>query len=225
MSILLRASCGLSWVLVVCGLSLGACSSPSAGTCVPGATVHCACPGGATGVQTCQRDGTLGFCVCQAQTATMPVAPVPPTGVPVPPPTGMGAPPPTAMPAPLPAIPTPSDGLAPGASQRKQAWLGSKFNCKAISTTKFRPCRFERTDKGYRLKFAHGTVCEDVEFDSNGDPETLLGCRSDGKTIPRKNALKRKDDIWSGSHGGWRWRGGGKYCCPGMWLQAPKPLR
>lgn len=50
-------------------------------TCITGATSACACPGGATGVQTCQENGTLGTCACP--TATPPVAAAEPDKPPV----------------------------------------------------------------------------------------------------------------------------------------------
>ena len=64
--------------------------------------------------------------------------------------------------------------------------------------------------------------------DENGDPARLLDCKSAWLSVPRNNKLTKmkKQDVWTGSHSGWRWpRDREKYCCPGVWLQAPKVLR
>lgn len=58
-------------VVLGCSLLLG-CSRENAGRCVPGASSACACPGGQTGAQTCQSDGTFGACGCM--TAPEPTA-------------------------------------------------------------------------------------------------------------------------------------------------------
>ena len=42
--------------------------------CVPGASVECACPGGAKGVQVCKSDGTFEPCQCQQGAAAEPPA-------------------------------------------------------------------------------------------------------------------------------------------------------
>lgn len=45
--------------------ALSACERRSAPLCTEGMTTTCACPGaGLSGVQRCQRDGTLGPCAC-----------------------------------------------------------------------------------------------------------------------------------------------------------------
>src|ERR1035437_9639232 len=57
-------------ILVSCllGIILGACTSVSqnSGTCVPGASVACACSSGQQGAQTCTSAGTFATCVCTA---------------------------------------------------------------------------------------------------------------------------------------------------------------
>jgi hypothetical protein len=115
-----------------------------------------------------------------------------------------------------------------GSARRRAAWLAEPFRCKAISTTKLRGCRFEAHAGGHRLKFqVADVVCEDVEFDAAGDPARLVGCRAGWLVMPRDVDLTRArgQEVWSGSHGGWRWHDGERYCCPGLWLEAPKSLR
>lgn len=72
-------------------LALAACSASPALSprdCTPGATSACACPG-ASGVQTCGADGTLGACVCadaggaDAVSPRLDVAPLPDRGEPM----------------------------------------------------------------------------------------------------------------------------------------------
>ncbi len=154
--------------------------------------------------------------VQQQQVASQPVAPVP-----VPPP---------ALPD-LPARPEAqiaTAGNSKEAVERQKTWLTEPFRCRAISTVRFRRCQFEATDKGHRLKFQKkDVVCNDVEFDDNGDPRKLVGCRSSWIKIPANNTLRpdKNRKIWSGSHKGWRWKGDGeRYCCPGIWLEAPSSL-
>lgn len=62
-------------------LLLAACSTPAIAPrdCTPGQTTSCACPGGASAVQVCGTDGTLGSCLCPDAGATVdrPDAPAP----------------------------------------------------------------------------------------------------------------------------------------------------
>ena len=137
-------------------------------------------------------------------------------------------------PLPLPAPPVaeiaapaePSSGSEP--ARRRQTWLNESFRCKAISTTRLRRCRFERTERGHRLSFPVADVtCENVIFDERGDPERLTGCRGAWLRVPAKNRLRpdRERRVWSGSHSGWSWKGDRQpYCCPGLWLEAPESL-
>jgi hypothetical protein len=143
--------------------------------------------------------------------------------------------PPPMPPAIPPAIETlPPPGFPPEpdlddeAARRRAAWLGEPFRCKAISTTKLRGCRFEAHEGGQRIRFqVADVVCEDVVFDAAGDPVRLVDCKAGWLVMPRNVDLKkaRGQDVWSGSHGGWRWRDKERYCCPGLWLEAPKSLR
>ena len=140
----------------------------------------------------------------------------------------VGAPLLPATPEPVPV--RPSDEVPPSvddaAGANKTAWLTSSFRCRAISTVRFRKCRFKKTDTGYSLKFQNDVRCKDVEFDENGHPAKLLGCRSNWLKIPKNNKLKKQknQNIWAGSYSGWRWKDGDAYCCPGMWLEAPAAL-
>lgn len=127
----------------------------------------------------------------------------------------------------IPAHPQQPDYFEDEASRRRDAWLNETFRCKAISTTKLRRCKFERHDGGYRLKFqVSDVVCEGVEFDASGNPSRLIDCVGAWLRVPRNNTLKKakRQDVWSGSHRGWKWKDGSKYCCPGLWLQPPKSL-
>ena len=138
-------------------------------------------------------------------------------------------PPPPEPPKPLPVTPDSLDQspLDDEASRRRHAWLSEPFRCKAISTTRLRKCRFEQHAGGHRLKFpVADAICEHVEFDAHGDPAKLLDCRGGWLRIPRDNLLTRakNQDVWSGSHRGWRWKDGSRYCCPGLWLEPPKSL-
>ncbi len=131
-----------------------------------------------------------------------------------------------ALPA-IPVYPQQPDYLEDEASRRRDAWLNEPFRCKAISTTKLRGCKFERLDGGHRLKFqVSDVVCENVEFDASGNPSRLIGCVGAWLRVPRNNTLKKakRQDIWSGSHRGWKWKDGSKYCCPGLWLEPPKSI-
>ncbi len=132
------------------------------------------------------------------------------------------APPPAAPPA-TPTEPPPR--LSPAAERQKAVWLQSTFRCRAVSTTRMRPCQFSQTAEGYALKFEHGIECADVVFDDTGNPRELRGCRSGWLRIPRNNRLTRakKQPLWTRSRSGWFWRSDGEpYCCPGMWLEAPQ---
>ncbi len=130
--------------------------------------------------------------------------------------------------SPLPATP---QGLA-GVSNhggRRDIWLSEPFRCRAISTVRLRKCRFEETDNGHQLRFnKKDVICDDVVFDESGDPSELRGCHSSWLRVPSNNKLRPDNArrIWSGSHRGWSWKGsgGGRYCCPGLWLEAPKSL-
>jgi hypothetical protein len=110
------------------------------------------------------------------------------------------------------------------ADEKKYRWLHEPFRCRAISTVRMRPCRFEQTREGISLSFMGDIRCADVRFDDNGDPAELLDCQCDWLHIPADNPLKKakNQNIWSGSHGGWRWKSDGEpYCCPGMWIEGP----
>lgn len=136
---------------------------------------------------------------------------------------------------PLPLAPPVAEIAAPSATparaaadRRREAWLGSWFRCKAISTTRLRRCKFEATADGHTLRFQMSdVVCDDVVFDENGDPSRLTGCRGAWLRVPATARLRpdRAHRVWSGSHSGWRWGSDGqKYCCPGIWLEAPASL-
>ena len=119
---------------------------------------------------------------------------------------------------------------APGtaAAERKQTWLDSEFRCRAISTMKLRTCRFEQKEEKVTITFPNADITCAVEFDEHGDPSRLTGCRSSWLKIPATAKLRKskKRPVWSGSHKGWTWRDSGEaYCCPGMWITAPKALR
>jgi hypothetical protein len=195
--------------------------------------------------------GLLGVCGCgndtpnappPASSAPSPIAPQPVVPQPVVPAQAL---PPSMGPAqiivgrtPRPAEAPTATGLAAtpkalspaGISERRSAWLTEPFRCRAISTVRFRRCRFEETDTGVRLKFngkSKDVVCDDTEFDADGNPSQLVGCRSSWLRIPRNNPLSvdKTGNIWSGSTSGWRWKGGEKYCCPGLWIEAPASLK
>ena len=194
--------------------------------------------------------GLFGLCACGNEAApAAPVAQAPPPSVPVSVPVAdpvAEAPAPIATPAPLPAVP--GAKIAPAASLtgdlaavpealpenrdltgRRQAWLTENFRCRAISTVRLRKCRFEETEGGYRLRFnKKDVICEDVVFDSDGNPSELTGCRSNWLRVPSNNRLTAdtSGNIWSGSTSGWRWKSDGDpYCCPGLWLEAPASLK
>lgn len=151
----------------------------------------------------------------------LPKSPPPPTNL-------ISMPTPTAIS--IPDIPIPATLLSnttDSAENNRHTWLTSDFRCRAISTVRFRKCRFTRTDLGYRLSFQNDVHCSDVEFNDEGHPSKLIGCRSNWLRIPRNNTLTKakKHPIWSGSHRGWKWKGGDTYCCPGIWLEAPTSLQ
>jgi len=136
--------------------------------------------------------------------------------------------------APIAAIPaapafTNVDPLADDAARRRDAWTSSRFRCRAISTTKLRTCRMQPSAAGWSITFPIADLtCDEVVFDDAGDPAELRGCASKWLRVPKTISLKRSRDgqVWSGSHSGWRWPGDGeKYCCPGVWLEAPSALR
>lgn len=131
-----------------------------------------------------------------------------------------------------PAPPRPVMRIEP-AEVGQQRWLDRDFSCRAISTTRYRTCRFEVADDGrVRLRFRHADItCEDVRFDEAGDPAALNDCRARWLRIPRDNPLVRADDArdptarraWAGSTHGWRWTSDGEaYCCPGLWILEPR---
>lgn len=113
----------------------------------------------------------------------------------------------------------------------RQRWLERDFRCRAISTMRYRTCRFESADDGrVRLRFPHADItCDDVVFDAEGDPSALNDCHGRWLRVPRDNPLTRVDDprsadtrrAWAGSTHGWRWGDGETYCCPGMWILEP----
>lgn len=115
------------------------------------------------------------------------------------------------------------------AEMRRQAWLESSFPCRAISTTRYRTCRFVTTDDGrVRIQFPlRAATCDDVQFGADGDPVALNDCRGNGLRIPADNPLSKLDgprEAWAGSQRGWSWDDGERYCCPGMWIMAPDDL-
>jgi hypothetical protein len=134
---------------------------------------------------------------------------------------------------PVAAIAAPPPPLAPpisdDAARRREAWTSSRFRCRAISTTRLRTCRFDRTPTGVSITFPIADLtCAEVVFDSAGDPAELRGCSSTWLRVPATASLKRSrtGDVWSGGHAGWRWPGDGeRYCCPGLWIEAPASLR
>ncbi len=136
-------------------------------------------------------------------------------------------PPAVTSPPPTPSVPALGSLLDDAAVRRREAWLTQPFKCKAISTTKLRRCKFEAHDGGHRIKFqVSDVVCDDVEFDASGNPSRLVGCVGAWLRVPRGNKLKKAggQDIWSGSHRGWKWKDGSKYCCPGLWLEPPNSI-
>jgi hypothetical protein len=52
-------------VLLLCSVFAIGCGGEGKQTCVPGATVSCACSDGSQGAQECLADGTFAGCVCQ----------------------------------------------------------------------------------------------------------------------------------------------------------------
>jgi len=139
-----------------------------------------------------------------------------------------GPPQPIAAIPPLPALPEAAP-LTDDAARRREIWASSRFRCRAISTTRLRTCRFERTPTGLSITFPIADLtCDEVLFDEAGDPWELRGCRSTWLRVPKTAELKRSraGDVWSGSHSGWRWPSDGEaYCCPGLWIEAPAALR
>ena len=119
-----------------------------------------------------------------------------------------------------------SDGEA---ARRLEIWASSRFRCRAISTTKLRTCKLAPSPAGWSITFPIADLtCDEVVFDGAGDPAQLRGCRSAWLRVPASIALKRsaEGDVWSGGHSGWRWPNDGeRYCCPGVWIEAPAALR
>jgi hypothetical protein len=113
------------------------------------------------------------------------------------------------------------------ADVRRSAWLENPFRCRAISTTRLRTCRFERKDGAISITFPVADLtCREVIFDGDGDPQELRRCASRWIKVPSVIRLRRgANDLWSGSHSGWRWGDGEAYCCPGAWIEAPAALR
>lgn len=61
------------WIVVSCiplAVLSGCTTVNQSGTCVPGASVACACPTGQQGAQTCNSAGTFGVCQCSVPGAT-----------------------------------------------------------------------------------------------------------------------------------------------------------
>jgi hypothetical protein len=125
--------------------------------------------------------------------------------------------------------PVETSAAFPEQPRSREIWASSRFRCRAISTTRLRTCRLEQTPTGLSITFPIADLtCDEVVFDEAGDPSELRGCRSTWLRVPANAALKRSraGDVWSGSHSGWRWPSDGeKYCCPGLWLEAPAALR
>lgn len=111
----------------------------------------------------------------------------------------------------------------------RQRWLDNPFRCRAISTTRYRQCRLEvREDGRIRLRFPLNSVtCDDVVFDAEGNPSALNDCHSGWLRLPVNNELNRiegSSEAWAAALRGWSWRSDGEvYCCPGMWIMAPRP--
>jgi hypothetical protein len=139
-------------------------------------------------------------------------------------PAPFAAPIPTPAPPPVTAPPVPDE-----AARRRGIWTSGGFRCRAISTTRLRPCHFEPTATGWSITFPIADLtCDEVVFDAAGDPAELRSCRSAWLSVPQTVALRRDRTgaVWSGSHAGWRWPGDGEsYCCPGVWIEAPGALR
>lgn len=64
---LFRSACSAAPFLAAL-IGLAGCTS-SAGRCIAGASLACACANGSTGAQTCGSDGTLGPCSCEGSDA------------------------------------------------------------------------------------------------------------------------------------------------------------
>lgn len=116
------------------------------------------------------------------------------------------------------------------AAARRTAWLGVSFDCRAVSTARFRPCFFQQESDGrHSISFSVGTHCEDVVFGDDGNPAALVNCTDSGLSIPSRIALApeltpEQTLLWSGGKSGWRWtKSGEEYCCPGIWLAEPDP--
>lgn len=126
-------------------------------------------------------------------------------------------------------MPEAVDAVTEPTSQRElriEVWRSSPFLCRAISTTRLRPCRFEGEGDEVAITFPVADLtCRRVVWDASGDPARLEECRSRWLRVPAAIDLVRRDDTWSGSHAGWRWRDGETYCCPGAWISAPDALR
>lgn len=138
------------WTMALLTLVLGCGrrgeAPPTAAACVPGAAAVCACRGGPSGVQTCQRDGTYGTCACETPVAIarrddpdkpppvvpFPAAPSAPVAAPMAPPTPVVRPPPPARPRP--AV-DPSDNCISATNCQECAarvpcgWCGATRRC------------------------------------------------------------------------------------------------
>lgn len=132
---------------------------------------------------------------------------------------------PPAPPQPLETIAAPDDDAA----RRREIWASSRFRCRAISTTKLRTCKLAPSPAGWSITFPIADLtCDEVVFDAAGDPAELRGCRSTWLRVPASATLRKgaEGDVWSGGHSGWRWpKDGERYCCPGLWIEAPAALR
>lgn len=122
------------------------------------------------------------------------------------------------------------DGDRDPAAARRAAWLADGFRCRAISTTRFRRCRFVADESGEDVSITFPVAdvrCERVLFDASGDPARLEQCRSSWLRVPATIELAPSGDgtVWSGARSGWRWTDGDPYCCPGVWIAAPESVR
>lgn len=217
--------------------------------CIAGTSSSCACPGTSRpGAQICNPNGTFGPCDCSPPKNETPLdaASQKPAAATAPEEKSPAAPvQPGAEEQPQEAPQAPAEAAAaektvspaseqagaavPKAEKRRNFWLTSPFQCRAISTARYRRCRFERGEDGrHSLSFSTGVRCADVVFDTDGNPSELLDCKDPGITIPRRIRLRmrerpEKTNIWAGGLSGWSWTDSGeKYCCPGIWLLEPE---
>ena len=186
---------------VSCGFASSGGDPEDGQACIPGSTRSCACVSGASGAQSCVQDGT-GFGPCECQ-----------------------EPPTSTITTNEETTPTSVNQMA---DERRQQWLSSTFRCRAISTSRYRECRFHTAAAG-RVQFRDGSVrCSEVVFGPDGNPSELNGCNAGADIrMPRNNRLERTtfegQQAWVGSRRGWTWTNDGtEYCCPGIWLVEPE---